>query len=637
MELFKGFVRIKKVVSTKGDVNKKPIDKYIGIQSNQLPKLDEVKSFEGYAGILESNVILVDIDDFDQSEILLDIVDDLGIKCRVYETDRGKHFYFLNHVLDTSKTHVKVACGITIDIKLGCKNGLGILKFHGVEREILYDKLEDEEYDEVPKWLFPVQSKVNFFNMEEGDGRNQTLFNYILTLQSADFSVEECKECIQIINKYILKEPLSDSELEVILREDAFDKPSFFKGKEFLFDKFATYLKNSHHIIKINNQLHMYRDGIYINGYGSIESEMIKNISNLNRQKRTEVMSYLDVSIQDNTKVSPANYIAFKDGIFDIDTDTFQNFDPSIIITNKINFKYNPSAYNETTDKTLNKLACHDSNIRLLLEETIGYCLYRRNELRKSFILIGDKHNGKSTYLDMILTLLGEENTTSLDLNELDARFKTAEMFGKLANIGDDIGDDFIPNPAIFKKLVSGDRVNVERKGRDPFDFNNYSKLLFSANNIPRIKDKSGAVIDRLIIVPFDGKFTVNDPDFDPYIKYKLRSDSSIEYLIKIGLEGLKRVLKNRKFTTSERVQKELEEYEENNNPIIGFFKEVDENDIVNNPTNEVYKLYNQYCLSNNFNPMSKIEFSKKVNKYFNLEVTCKSIKGKTYRIFVKR
>ena len=50
----------------------------------------------------------------------------------------------------------------------------------------------------------------------------------------------------------------------------------------------------------------------------------------------------------------------------------------------------------------------------------------------------------------MITYLLGGENVSALDLGELGDRFKTAELFGKLANIGDDIGDEFIPNPAIF-------------------------------------------------------------------------------------------------------------------------------------------------------------------------------------------
>ena len=271
-------------------------------------------------------------------------------------------------------------------------------------------------------------------------------------------------------------------------------------------------------------------------------------------------MAYLNLLIRDNAPTSDANLIAFKNGIYNIMTDEFLPFSPEIIITNKINWDYNPAAYSELVDNTLNKIACHDKQIRMLLEEVIGYCLYRRNELGKAFILIGDRANGKSTFLDMVKTMLGDENIASLDLGELGDRFKTAELFGKLANIGDDIGDEFIANASVFKKLVTGDRINVERKGQDPFEFNNYAKLLFSANNIPRIKDKTGAVQRRLAIIPFDAKFSVDDPDYRPYIKYELREQECIEYMILLGIEGLKRVLLNQKFTDSTRVERELEE-----------------------------------------------------------------------------
>ena len=210
-----------------------------------------------------------------------------------------------------------------------------------------------------------------------------------------------------------------------------------------------------------------------------------------------------------------------------------------------------------------------------------------------------------------------------------------AELFGKLACIGDDIGDEFIPNPASFKKLTSGDRLTVEKKGQDPFDFNSYAKLLFSANNIPRIKDKSGAVQSRLIIIPFNATFSKDDPDYDPYIKYKLRSSDSMEYLIQIGIAGLKRVLGNQEFTTSKKVQKELEEYEENNNPILLFFKENPK--IENEPTKHVYKKYAEFCIANSLQAMSNIEFSKQIKKRYGLDIIVKSINGKQHRIFVKK
>lgn len=624
---FKGYVETQ---------NKKCIEKFKG--RTDFKTFEQVQSLPEYAGILAAETILIDVDDFEASEILFEVVKEYALTCRVYRTSRGKHFLFKNSGVPTNKTGCKLAIGLTADIKIGTRNSYEVLKYDNQNREILYDTAENEEAQQLPRWLFPVKSKMEFLNMETGDGRNQGLFNYILTLQSNDFSVEEAREAIRIINKFVLKVPLSDDEIETVLRDDAFKKPVFFMGSTFLFDKFATFLKNNNHIIKINNQLHIYKNGIYISGLAEIEAEMIQHIPGLNRAKRTEVLAYLDILIRENSKAEDANLIAFENGLYNIVDDSFVEFTPEHIITNKIRWKYNPEAYSELADKTLNKIACNDPQIRALLEEAIGYCFYRRNELGKAFILTGDKSNGKSTFLSMVQCLLGDENISSLDLKELGDRFKTAEMFGKLANIGDDIGDEFIANPAIFKKLVTGERVSAERKGQNPFEFNNYSKLLFSANNIPRIKDKTGAVQRRLTIIPFDARFSADDPDFNPYIKHLLKTDEVMEYLINLGIAGLKRVLLNRKFTGSTKVQKAMDEYEENNNPIIGFFRECEDEEfqIENEPTNVVYKRYQEYCLANSLQPMSNIEFSKQVNRILNMRVENKWLNGKKHRIFIK-
>lgn len=626
--LFKGYVPTK---------NKKCLIPFKNKKSDELLNYDQAKMLPEYAGILSDETILVDIDDYEQSELMMNIVEDKQLACKVYETSRGKHFLFKNTIVDTCKTHTKLACGLIADIKIGTRNSYEVLKYDNCERHVIYDIEKDEEYDEIPKYFLPIKTNQEFLSMEAGDGRNQALFNYVLTLQSEDFSTDDARETIAIINKYILKNPLSERELETILRDEAFQKPVFFKKNAFMFDKFALYLKNSKHVIKINNQLHIYKEGIYVSGSNEIESQMILEIPTLNHTKRMEVLKYLNILITKNTPMSDANKLAFKNGIYDIENDSFEEFSHEFVITNKIDWDFNPNAYNELMDKTLNKIACNDENIRKLLEEAIGYCLYRRNELRKAFILTGDKRNGKSTYLAIIKALLGDENTCSLDLSELGDRFKTAELFGKLANVGDDIGDDFISNAAVFKKLVSGDYVTVERKGQDPFEFKNYSKMLFSANNIPRIKDKTGAVLDRLVIIPFNARFSPDDPDFDPHIKYKLCQKEAIQYLINLGIEGLKRILQNNGFTTSSELQRELQEYAENNNPILLFFKDISEDDIVNNVTKEVFNKYKEFCIINNFNPMSNIEFSKQVKKHFDFDIADKKINGKKYRIFIRK
>lgn len=627
MELFKGYIR------TNGKVAVEP---FKDVDDSELRTYGDACRCKSFAGVLADDTVLIDVDNRDEAETFYEIVKQHNLLCRVYDTSRGKHFYFKNNGITRNATGALLACGIHADIKIGTRASYGTLKVDGVEREILYDILDGETYQAVPKYFTPVNAKTSFSQMENGDGRNQALFNYILTLQSNGFTKDEARETLKVINDFVLSDPLTEKELNTLSRDEAFQKPIFFEGKTFLFDKFAAFLVSEYHIIRINKVLHIYDDGIYKRGYERIEAAMIKHIPGLTKARRAEVLAYIELLINRDVEMADAKYICFRNGIYDIETDTMQPYTPDIVITNKIDWNYNPSATNADIDTALNKLACNDTTIRSLLEECIGYCFYRRNELRKSFMLTGEKRNGKSTFLSLIENLLGRENCTSLDLKELGDRFKTAELFGRLANIGDDIGDEFIANPAVFKKLCSGNTVNVERKGKDPFDFNNYSKLLFSANNIPRIKDKTGAVISRLVIIPFNATFSKSDPDYDPYIKYKLQTDSAMEYLINLGLEGLRRVLENYSFTESEKVQRELEEYEEFNNPILLFFKDITIDDLLNNPTRDLYTRYNVFCAENNFNPMSNVEFSKKVKQQFGVEIVDKKISGKKYRVFVK-
>lgn len=624
--LYKGYIK------TKG---KKGIEAFK--DRTKYRTYDEVKNLEGFGGVLADDTILIDIDDAEQSEILMNIVEEYQLDCRVYCTSRGRHFLFKNHSITRNRTHVPLAVGLTADIKLGTRSSYEVIKIDGEERFIEWDIEEGGTYQEVPKWLFPVRTAVDFLDMDAGDGRNQALFNYILTLTSNDFSVDDTRECIRILNRFVLKEPLSDDELELILRDEAFQKPVFFCDKTFLFDRFATWLKNNENVVSISNQLHIYQDGIYQVGYKAIETAMINQILNLKKTQRREVLEYMEL-IADEKAQADARYIAFRNGVLDIVTGQMQPFSPDLVITNQIPWDYNPEAYSELADDTLNKLACGDQPIRALLEECIGYCFYRRNELGKAFILTGDKSNGKSTFLDCVKAILGDGNISALDLKELGDRFSTSMMFGKLANIGDDIGDDFLQGSqvATFKKVVTGNRIKAERKGQDPFEFNPYVKLLFSANDIPRMKDKTGAVLRRLVIIPFNATFSKDSPDYDPFIKYKLIQQESVEYLIRVGVEGLKRIIENNEFTKSEKVAEQIDEYENENNPIKAFIDECGVEMIEDEPTGDVYSRYQVFCADCGMQPMSNIVFSKQINKRLGFETVVTKVGGKSIRIFRK-
>lgn len=593
-------------------------------------KFETVRKEDSYVGILSDDYICVDVDTKEESSKLLKILDNLNVNFSALETNHGMHFYFQGYDLTTNKIAWYTALGIKADFKLGIKNTADPLRIEGQTRKWLR---KTNQYDQMPKWLMPLSNHKNHIDDLKSGERNQKLFNYILVLQKAGLSRDDIRQTTRLINDYILDKPLPKREVDVILRNDAFLKETFFKGSTFLHDKFAKFLISEHHIILVAGVLHIYKDGVYSDNQADIERAMIKHLPGLNSAKRIEVLRYLQLQAEERS-LADVKYIALENGLFNLDTWKLQDFNPEIVIKNKIPIKDVEGAYYETTDKTLNKISVNDKQLRLILEEIFGYVLFRRNELGKAFILTGDGSNGKSSYLKIVRKLVGSDNTSSLDLKELGQRFKTAELFGKLVNIGDDISNEYIKDNSEFKKLTTGETINAERKGRDPFDFNNYSKLIFSANKMPRINDTSNGLTRRLMFIPFNAHFTPQDKDYDPFITDKLLSNESMQYVLILGLNGLKRLLKNHKFATSKRINAEADKYEELNNPLISYLHE-EKPKLINEVTKDAYIQYSVWCTDNGYKPVSQIAFSREVCRLKKLLTKPQRIDGKLKKIFI--
>lgn len=629
MKFFRTYIRLK---------DKASLDKFKDCDAHTL---EEVQDLPSYGGVLSGEVTLIDVDDRKQADRLLEIVEAMDIKCQVRRTDRGGHFYFkADPAFDKCGGNKRLAIGLNADIKMG-KNSYACLKKDGRVRAIVYDKFPEEEYDTPPVWLRVVNSSVDVFDLGDGDGRNDALFRLIMPLQSAGLNKKDIIETLQIINTYIFNRPLSQSEFESVTRDDAFETaivPSFFgeKGK-FLFEQFGNYIIKEHHIKRINGQIHYYDGKVYIQDQLRIEKLLLDVIPDLTKRQRSEVLSYIDVMCTSNVPMADAKFCAFTNGVLDMDTLELMSFNPEYVLTNLIPWDYNRGAYSAVVDKMLTKVACNDREVRDLLEEAAGSLLYRRNELRKSFILTGGARGGKSSYINMLGAMLGDKNMSALDLNDLSGnRFRLAELFGKLGNLGDDISDNFIEDMSIFKKLVSGDKVMAEHKGERPFFFSNYAKFIFSANDMPRLRDKSSAALDRMIVIPFEAEFSSSDPDYDPFISDKLKTREAIEYLIKLGVDAFCKVRKRKKFTESKKVNKKLNEYNEENNPVLVFLNELDADELTREPIGTWYTKYCGHCIGYGCNPISRIAFSKMVCQKFGMESKVRKIDGRTHRFFAK-
>lgn len=626
--VFKGYA--------KGD-KKSPTMK---VKNSRLMTFSEAEQYDSFGAILNDGIIDISFDTEELSDKFWNMAEENDWNCLILENPQNGHIHSYwkntNKKIKKGGQDKKLAVGLIADIHSG--STYIPLRVEGVDR--FPPSFEPIELDEVPNELLPVNSKIDLLNLDDGDGRNEELFKYILILQSQlSLDKDSIKGILKNTNKFIFKTSIPDDEFNVITRDESFSTPIFFEDGKFMHNLFGDYLKNEYHVVRINGQLHVYDNGIYKNGYRFLESKMVEVIPTLKANHRVETLKYLEIITPDESQMSDATLIAFKNGVYDLETDSLIPFSPDHIITNMIPWNYNPKAYSELADNTLDKIACYDKEIRALLEESIGYCFFRQNELSKSFILTGDGSNGKSTFLDMVKNVVSRQNYVALDMDELSERFSTSSMFGKLACFGDDSNDDFLQGKALsqFKKVVSGNDLKGENKGQDVFFFKPYIKLFFSFNSLPRMRNKGfEAIKRRLVIIPFNAKFSKSDPDFDPLITWKLKKEDVAEYLIQLGIKGLKRIQENQGFTDSEKVRNEVDQFEKDNNPLLLFLDEYEEADILNHETKEVFLNYSVFCDENGFTPMAKQTFTKEVNKRLNSTSKQKRINGQRYIIFVK-
>lgn len=189
---------------------------------------------------------------------------------------------------------------------------------------------------------------------------------------------------------------------------------------------------------------------------------------------------------------------------------------------------YSATASSPRFDKFLDEIFEGDADAgskKRLVWTMMAYSLFPTTELEKFFILYGPgANNGKSTLLSVVEWIAGRENVSALSLKQLGERFAPANLQGKLINLCAEIPmGETLPDEQI-KKLVSGDAITAEFKGKNHFEFRSYATLWFATNNLPHSRDVSPATIQkRCILLEFNRSFDGENRDFR--LKEKLRDE----------------------------------------------------------------------------------------------------------------
>jgi len=217
--------------------------------------------------------------------------------------------------------------------------------------------------------------------------------------------------------------------------------------------------------------------------------------------------------------------------------------------------------------------------------------------------MLGSGTNGKSTFRQMIINLIGDTNISVATPHELQSRFGLTSLEGKICNYGDEVGTKPLDEMDKLKSISSGESINYECKNKDVRSGNFKTLLIFNSNEIPPIKDKSEAVLNRLLIIPFNANFTGKA---DKSIKdEKLKNKIVLEYILYKALH-----LDFDKFIVPKAVQQQLESYQKENDSIYSYmFSYIEKKYHLVScvPISFITDDYENYCYENGYNPRKRI------------------------------
>jgi putative DNA primase/helicase len=250
----------------------------------------------------------------------------------------------------------------------------------------------------------------------------------------------------------------------------------------------------------------------------------------------------------------------------------------------------------------------------LLLQQFSGYCLSSSMQYDKALFLVGDGGNGKSTFVDTISRVIGQDATSHIDLEGLYGQYGMKGLIGKRLNIIEEVHGNYYQSNKL-KKLISGEPVTIDIKYKDQFSFRPQTKFIFAVNIMPRVDDTSTATERRICAIQFLNNFR-NNPNT------QLRSDrgllgGELPGILNWMLDGAKNLSESVGFVVTHEQISMLSEYRQENSSVEGFISEVIEKDEDAEVTvRDLYEEYKTYCIKDGRKFKGAISFVKEMRAY---------------------
>lgn len=460
---------------------------------------------------------------------------------------------------------------------------------------------------------------------------HDVLLSYAYQLKNSGMDKSQLIVKLRDVNNQLFAPPFPEAELMTIIASVV----GCAVGSSDKFDHavFGDVLIEEHHMCFIDGAPAIWNGKQYLTGERAIFSKMIDLMHSVKKSQRSEIMSFLEYKAPKAEMADP-RFIAFENGVLNIETGELMESSPDLIIPNIIPHKWNPDSVCAELDNALEAWSCSKPERRANLEETFGLCMYRGRKFGTCPILIGEGSNGKSTFLNLLHSILGEDNTSAMDASSIGERFQSTALMGKLANIGDDISNEFVSGSklSVVKKVITGDWVSAEYKGGATFKFKPYCTLVFSCNEVPRLGDASKGMFRRFMPIPFEATFSKDDGNLNINLADILATEEACERMIYLGVKALKKCIERGSVTETEEQDEMLEDLRIQNSSVYQFaceelgFNTDSPQSIHLQPTGKLYDGYKNYFAGDSCRPVARNKFSTEMCKIYRATIKQKRI-----------
>jgi len=228
-------------------------------------------------------------------------------------------------------------------------------------------------------------------------------------------------------------------------------------------------------------------------------------------------------------EIPSASLINFSNGTLDISNGRLKKHDPGDCFLYCLPFSYNPEASCPTWLGYLQTVFMGDQELTDFVQSLVGCTLLSTTDDEFAVWLSGDGSNGKTTFTETISFALGslaQQIPNDLFLTKKYGSGHPTEI-ARLQQVKFATCSDISLNAKLdegtFKRLVSTGKATGRFMRENFFDFNMSHKFWISVNNLPSVYDESHGLWRRMIVIPFNRKFTQNDRD--ETIKRRLKEE----------------------------------------------------------------------------------------------------------------